>query len=298
MSASRHSGTGPGTERSRRPVRTMVVALAAWVLVLASCSGDDDGGGVAAGGEFCERARAAEAAFADQDVDPQTALEALRSLAEVAPGELADDMDVVIRYTEALAEDPASLADAPASDLEAAFDSLDAYLRDTCGIDIGTGDDESGSEDGARPGAEETITVNVAGDYNGEDTFTGIEVSCTWYQVGEMGVMASDVDDTGDRWSVEIDAELPPGDRPEPGEYPTRIFVVYPPDSTGLPAEGDSLVARDGTLVLTEVGEVIDGGETGPVIPVRGTFEAETTTEVVGGGATVTGTFDCLATVG
>lgn len=106
-----------------------LVTMGLGLALAAGCSGDDDGGGEASGSEFC---KGLESFIASDDP------EAVNDFAEIeAPADIADDVDALVGYLQALlnSETPDDAA------TEAYFDageSVNTYAVDKCGIDTGS----------------------------------------------------------------------------------------------------------------------------------------------------------------
>lgn len=96
-------------------VMTGVLAAALMVPALAACGGNDD---------FCE------AAPEDIDTsDPAAMQEALEDIADQAPDEVRDDVDVIIEQLRLVEEDPASI-DVDA--VNTAVDNLATWEEENC----------------------------------------------------------------------------------------------------------------------------------------------------------------------
>ena len=109
-------------------MKSLTVCLA-FLLVVTGC-GDDGASGDASA--FCEEF----ATFLTLPEDPTGALEALGRLADSAPSEISDAVGVLVDVVEGSLSDDAEVPD---GFFEAAAD-INAYVRNTCGIDPDTGD--------------------------------------------------------------------------------------------------------------------------------------------------------------
>jgi hypothetical protein len=149
--------------------RSWLLVLVALGVVTAGCAGDEsvtatmrsedrpasettspDSGGEGDAVAYCERAEEVAQSDAATQGDPAAALEALDSLASLAPAELADDFEVLGGIVDELSgldeDDPASFQAA----LEIAFDpqvmaaseAISRYTEETCGLSL----------DGSAPG--------------------------------------------------------------------------------------------------------------------------------------------------
>jgi len=130
-------------------------------------SGDDDSGGSSNGtpdievsGDFCEQANAlaTDAALAELELDDPDDVDLMLSLldqwADEAPGAIEDDIrllaDQLVPLSEAFNEALADPQAEPDPDLDqamaeyaAAGERVEAFVADTCGVDL-SGDDDEG----------------------------------------------------------------------------------------------------------------------------------------------------------
>lgn len=186
------TSAAPRTPRRHVRLAHLVATIAAVGLLAGACSSDGDTtdtsesgerelttetsqqpSGPAADTEFCTRVAALDDGEADLDLeeDPQQALSAIESIAEVAPEELSADFEV---FVGTLAEFPSDLPEddpnALASLLELFMDPdfLEAqsrigdYVQEECGLDIdglggSTSDDAEG--DTAEAGTSGEVTL-------------------------------------------------------------------------------------------------------------------------------------------
>ncbi len=86
--------------RRRRSRATRLALAASTTLALAACGSDDGGGGGGSTEAFCDEIEAL-AATGDDMSDAEN-LAALQSVADAAPGEIADDMDELVEALERL----------------------------------------------------------------------------------------------------------------------------------------------------------------------------------------------------
>jgi len=122
----------------------------------------DEGDAVA----YCERADEVAQSDAATQGDPAAALEALDSLASLAPAELADDFEVLGGIVDELSgldeDDPASFQAA----LEIAFDpevmaaseAISRYTEETCGLSLDGSAPGGGLDDDPLDGADDLTT--------------------------------------------------------------------------------------------------------------------------------------------
>ena len=156
-------------------MKKLLIVLAAASLLVGACSSDDDssdgggGSGEQAGGDWCELAQRVEDLDAQLDEAQSSEeieevfpafLAALEQAAEVAPEEIADDVDLTVATFTTLndeleavefnvmALDEEVIEELDTPEQEAATDAIEAYNLAECGIDpeggAGTGDDGEG----------------------------------------------------------------------------------------------------------------------------------------------------------
>jgi Asp-tRNA(Asn)/Glu-tRNA(Gln) amidotransferase C subunit len=112
-------------KKSVRPIRLATGLVAAATLAMSACGSDDDGGGgdgdTAA---FCEEIQTL-AESTDETTEEQD-LAALRSVADAAPGEIADEMNQLVEAFEQLqAFDPEAASEEEMADFLTLADGLD-----------------------------------------------------------------------------------------------------------------------------------------------------------------------------
>lgn len=148
-------------------ITTLVLGAVAAATILGACGGDSDGGGAVSETDFCgmiqdykDKADSFDSAFTQDD--PKAVEEAfttmqgvLQDLESAAPSEVKSDLETMVTTVDRMIAifdkyewDFTQLAMAPefeelSADLDSeemamASDRLDAYSKDTCGIDAGS----------------------------------------------------------------------------------------------------------------------------------------------------------------
>ena len=157
---------------------------------------------------YCERAEEVAQSDAATQGDPAAALEALDSLASLAPAELADDFEVLGGIVDELSgldeDDPASFQAA----LEIAFDpevmaaseAISRYTEEACGLSLdgsAPGDDPFGGTDDLTTSTTTTFDEGDPSDLHLEDVDAVKEAAAgeTWPEKlsGTMIAMGTDV---------------------------------------------------------------------------------------------------------
>ncbi|REK10994.1 MAG: hypothetical protein DWQ40_12490 [Actinobacteria bacterium] len=290
-------------------VKYLVMTLA---LIVAACGGDAEVGAgtepasggsesdapsdtappTVGGGDFCEATLEAIAVFASGAGD-EDLIEELDDLASGAPDEIKQDLVTISEAWRTILEatEAGDFAELDEDEVEDAGDRIDAYLERECGFesdDDGMIEEDPIDEDD--PFAEQTVSLTLAGAYEAEETFTGLDIDCTRYGDGELWVQTIGLDE---QWSIELNttgaSELVPGD------YMAYNVVAVPPYESDLGQNGDVLLAEAGTLTVTDVGEVEDLGQGILLVPIAGSFDAMVSSTADGAEAQVTGSFSCSA---
>ena len=123
--------------RAPRPIRLAVGLAAVSALTLAACDGDSDSSGSNTDA-FCEEITAL--AGSGDDTTEEEGLEAFRSIADVAPDEISDEMDQLVEAfeqlqtfdPEAASEDEIAEFVAIAEGLDEASSTVEQFARDNC----------------------------------------------------------------------------------------------------------------------------------------------------------------------
>lgn len=123
--------------RRSRPIRLVLGITMGAALTLGAC-GDDDGGGGGSTDAFCDEL--AKLADAGDDTTEEEDLEAIRAVAEVAPGEISDEMDQLVEtFEQILAFDPETASEeefdeflAIAGDIEETSIAVEDFARENC----------------------------------------------------------------------------------------------------------------------------------------------------------------------
>ena len=136
-----HEGNASHATTSVTTNRILISLTACGALTLAACGSDSDSGDGGGGGDveaFCDEL----AARADSDVDTteEEDLAALRSIADSAPGEIADDMDTLVDAfaqaqafdLESATEDRMAEFEGLIAEFEEATAAVEQYARDKC----------------------------------------------------------------------------------------------------------------------------------------------------------------------
>ena len=115
-------------QRTTRPVRLATGLIAAAALTLAACGSDDDAGGGASGGgdteTFCDEIQSLAESTAETTEEEDLA--ALQAVADAAPDEIADEMNVLVDGLKQLqAFDPEAASEEEMTDFLAVADGLD-----------------------------------------------------------------------------------------------------------------------------------------------------------------------------
>ncbi len=260
------------------------------------------GGAGLSGGGFCEKAAEVAAAEGRGGDVYGDLVDSFDELVDIAPGEIRDDL-VVMRDFFAIFADAAASgetpqpSDADQAAFEAASDRVDAYVRDTCGIDTdperasGAAGADAGASD---PFAAQTGTLRLDGTYQTSGEFTGLELECDY--LADEGVLTVGLlPEADDAWGVGFTVFLDDG--LTPGTYDIDLEASGVPDP-----DSDDVVFLDtdqpGTATITDVGDphTVDDQ---PLQTVTGTYTAtdlydQATGEPAG---SIDGTFRCEAYV-
>ena len=109
-------------KKSGRPIRLTIGLVAAATLAMSACGSDDGGGGDTEA--FCEEIQTL--AESTGETTEEQDLAALRSVADAAPGEIADEMDQLVEAFEQLqAFDPEAASEEEMADFLTLADGLD-----------------------------------------------------------------------------------------------------------------------------------------------------------------------------
>lgn len=125
-------------QRAPRPTRILISLTACASLALAACGSDSDSGGGGDVAAFCDELAATADTAAD--TTPEEDLATLRSIADAAPGEIADSMDSLVDGfaelqafdLETATEDQMADFQGLLAEFEEATATVEEYARDNC----------------------------------------------------------------------------------------------------------------------------------------------------------------------
>jgi hypothetical protein len=141
---------------------TPLLALFPLALALGAC-GDDGGGSTEA---FCS-------ALEDVENIDEPTVEELEEVADTAPGEISDDMEVLLDFLRAIEEDGfEGVEDIDEDELDEAGQNVADFADEECGIDLDAGDDTGGgsTDDGATDDSGDDSTDDDSADDSGDDS--------------------------------------------------------------------------------------------------------------------------------